>query len=455
MALLRVLLTLGYNVEAIHCNFKLRGEESDRDEQFCRELCDRLHVPFHIVHFDTRSYAALHHESIELAARNLRYAYFRQLAKDLEMQGICVAHHQDDAIETLLMNIVRGTGLQGMKSIQPKNGNILRPLLCVPRKEIEDYLKDLQQPYVTDSTNLEDDATRNIYRHQVIPLLEKINPAVREHLVDLMDTAVQSSKIVDSHVNSFLNRRAGIVLYLDYPEDRDFNTSDDRKEEGPVLNHHGDAAPQQSAIIALKDLFEYTSPEYLFFEMVRPYGFSGKAARGIFMSIAMAREEHKDLTGRSWKSSEYELLVDRDRILIEPLQSDSAQSWKIPETGTYHLGEDIVVSIRETADTTISKDPNVITVDAAKVKFPLILRTVAEGDRFIPFGMQSSKLVSDFLTDQKVNLFDRRRQLILVDAAGTPVWLVSRRTDARVAVSPSTSRVLRISVIFSGILCLF
>lgn len=438
VALLRVLLALGYRVEAVHCNFKLRGEESDRDEQFCRTLCDHLQVPFHIVHFDTRSYAVLHHESIELAARNLRYAYFQQLAKDLGAQGVCVAHHQDDAIETLLMNIVRGTGMQGLKGIQPQNGNILRPLLAVSRKDIEDYLTELHQDFVTDSTNLTDGATRNVYRHQVIPLLEKINPAVREHLVDLMDTAVQSTKIVDSHLNSFLSRRAGIILYLDYPEDREGG--------GTQAKQSSAAVPQQNAIIALKDLFEYISPEYLFFEVVRPYGFSGKAARGIFTAIEDAHSERKDLTGRSWKSAGYELLIDRDRILIEPLEPLPSKSWKIPETGTYHLGEEFVIKIKETPETTVSKDPKVITVDADKVRFPLTLRTITEGDRFIPFGMKNTKLVSDFLTDQKVNLFDRRRQLILVDAAATPVWLVARRIDARVAVSPQTRRVLRITV---------
>ena len=182
VALLLVLCRLGYSIEAVHCNFHLRGDESDRDEHFVTNLCLRLGVVLHKVHFDTREYAAVRKQSIELAARNLRYGYFEQLRSDIGADGICVAHHRDDLVETVLMNIVRGTGIHGMVGIRPRNGYILRPLLCIGRSDIEHFLAEQHQDYVTDSTNLEDDATRNVFRHHVVPLLQSINPAAVENI---------------------------------------------------------------------------------------------------------------------------------------------------------------------------------------------------------------------------------------------------------------------------------
>ena len=153
VALLLLLKNAHFNVHAAHCNFRLRGEESDRDEAFCVELCQRLGVELHRAHFDTREYAELHKVSIEMAARELRYKWFEQLRQDIGAAGICVAHHRDDSVETVLLNLVRGTGLRGLTGIQPRNGNILRPLLCVSRAEIEVFLAEKGQKYVTDSTN--------------------------------------------------------------------------------------------------------------------------------------------------------------------------------------------------------------------------------------------------------------------------------------------------------------
>lgn len=172
VALLLSLRALGYQVEACHCNFHLRGEESNRDEQFCVKLCERLAIPLHRIHFDTRSYATLHKESIELAARNLRYRYFEQLRQDMNAEGICVAHHRDDSVETVLINLVRGTGINGLTGISSRNGNILRPLLCVNKEEILAYLEEKNESYITDSSNLVDDVVRNKIRLRILPLLK-------------------------------------------------------------------------------------------------------------------------------------------------------------------------------------------------------------------------------------------------------------------------------------------
>lgn len=173
VALLLVLRDLGYDLHATHCNFHLRGNESDRDEQFCVQICEKLGVPLHRAHFDTHVYAEAHHVSIEMAARELRYQYFRQLKDDIKAKDICVAHHRDDQAETVLMNLMRGAGVQGLTGMAPLNDDIARPLLCVSRQEIEAYLEEKGQDYVTDSTNLVADVNRNKIRLQVIPQMEK------------------------------------------------------------------------------------------------------------------------------------------------------------------------------------------------------------------------------------------------------------------------------------------
>ena len=182
VALLVLMHEMGYHVHAAHCNFQLRGEESLRDEEFCVNLCKELAIPIHLVHFDTLTYVSLHKVSIEMAARELRYRWFESLRNDIGAAGICVAHHRDDSVETVLMNLLRGTGLRGLTGIQPRHGYVLRPLLCVTRKEIEDYLAEKGQSYVTDSTNLKPDVLRNAIRLHVIPLLKSLNPAAVDNI---------------------------------------------------------------------------------------------------------------------------------------------------------------------------------------------------------------------------------------------------------------------------------
>ena len=185
VALLLIMKALGYDVEAAHCNFHLRGKESERDENFCVSLCESLGIILHRIHFDTLTYAQLHKVSIEMAARDLRYSYFEQLRRDINADAICVAHHKDDNVETILLNLVRGTGMNGLTGISPRNGFILRPLLCIGREDILEYLEAENQDYVTDSSNLVDDVQRNKIRLNVLPLLENVNPAVKDNILTM------------------------------------------------------------------------------------------------------------------------------------------------------------------------------------------------------------------------------------------------------------------------------
>ena len=187
VALLKVLLSLGYRCHGVHCNFHLRGEESNRDERFVTELCHTLGVPCEVVHFDTMAYAAEHKVSVEMAARELRYREFERLRQALHLDVIAVAHHQDDAVETLLLNLIRGAGINGLTGMKVRNGHVVRPLLCLTRDEVTDYLDHLGQSYVTDSTNLTDVYARNKVRLQLLPLMQQINPAAKSNI---MQTAI-------------------------------------------------------------------------------------------------------------------------------------------------------------------------------------------------------------------------------------------------------------------------
>lgn len=411
VALLRVLCALSYRVEAVHCNFHLRGEESDRDEQFCRQLCDEMAVSFHLAHFDTKTYASLHHVSIEMAARELRYNYFEQLRHDLHADGICVAHHRDDSIETLLLNLIRGTGLHGLTGIAPKNGYILRPMLCVSRDEIELFLQKEQQSYVTDSTNNEDEAVRNRIRHHVLPLLETINPGVRESL------ALTAARLeeADKQLQSTLKEAAARVM----------------------------KAPDT---LSVDRLLAEPSPEYVLFHVLSPYHFAPAMIEDIARYLIKKGAES---SGKQWFSTTHQLLLDREELLLSSRDEDRSLCLRLPEPGVYcfhdseHHEWKLRVELREAVgEWQVNRKASCATLDAAAVSFPLVLRYVRPGDRFVPFGMTGSKLVSDFLTDQRRSLRDKRRQLVVENANGDLLWLVNNRPDNRYRCGSETTKIL-------------
>lgn len=439
VTLLWVLHELGYQIEACHCNFQLRGAESDRDEQFCVQLCKQLGIPLHRIHFDTKLYAEVHKESIELAARNLRYRYFAQLKEDVEADGICVAHHQDDTVETVLINLIRGTGIQGLTGISAKNGDIIRPLLCVDRKEILAYLEEKGQDYVTDSTNLVDDVVRNKIRLNIIPMLKEINPAASKNIAQAAHHLEEANKMLGS-----------IAI------------CGEKSEDGITR-------------VGIQEIESAASAEYALYSSLSPYGFKGKAITEILASL------HS--TGKTWTSETHQLVIDRDCILIREKQTEVFQGMKIPETGCYvlprsqnksddyahNLNEEpfsqsqangassqnlpnlvpdkIKLSIREReADFSPSKKKFIITLDAETISFPLILRLAQNGDTFHPFGMKGKKLVSDYLTDRKKNLFEKQSQLVLKDGKGLIIWVVGERTSELCKIKEETKKILYIEM---------
>ena len=402
VALLLILKNLGMSIHAAHCNFHLRGEESERDEQFCVDLCEREGICLHRIHFDTLTYAEKHKVSIEMAARDLRYRYFAQLARDIEADGICVAHHRDDNVETLLLNLLRGSGVDGLAAIAPKNGNILRPLLCISRQDILDYLAEKGQDYMTDSTNLEDDALRNKIRHHVIPLLETLNPAARENIAQSARYLRQAKMMLEDAVNA--------VEAVDVPSQP--------VDSGNIIT------------IGRQIVMQAASPEFMLHQLIGSYGFHGDAIDGIIESM----NSQDSGIGKIWKSSEYMLCIDREK----------EKAFRLKE-GNYSLAGNTRIRIRRyprTADFTPSKESHRITLDADQVSFPLTYRLTQQGDRFKPFGMKGTKLVSDYLTDRKRNYMEKMSQHVLTDKTGEIIWLIGERTSEHCRITPDTPSIL-------------
>ncbi len=384
VALLRLLLKLGYACEAAHCNFHLRGEESDRDEQFVRQLCDALQVPLHVVHFDTEKEAEERHISIEMAARDLRYRWFEEVRQACGAGVIAVAHHQDDSVETVLLNLIRGTGINGLRGIQPKNGKIVRPLLCLTRKEIIDYLEGIGQSFVTDSTNLQDEYMRNKIRLNLLPLMEEINPSVKK---SILQTA--------AHLNE------AHLIYMKGIE-------------------RAKQRVQADGGIDINALLQEPATEALLFEMLSPLGFNASQVEDIFGTL-------QGQSGKTFTSAGWCVVKDRDKLLIEPRQEATEPKLEVKE---YDYSSDFI----------IPRDKSTACFDADKLHHPLSLRLWQQGDTFVPFGMKGRKKVSDYLTDRKFSLLQKARQWVLCCGEDI-IWLVGERSDNRFRVDETTQRV--------------
>lgn len=406
VCLLLCLKELGYHVEAVHCNFHLRGEESDRDEQFVKELCKEHGIIIHLTRFDTKTYASLHKVSIEMAARELRYRYFEQLRQDIGAEDICVAHHLDDSVETVLLNLIRGTGIEGMKGIRYRNGHIVRPLLCVRRHEIEHWLQERCQDYVTDSTNLVADVQRNRLRLDIIPRLEQINPGVVNNIARTAHWLSEANDVYQSAIRLALKT---IV------KDGTMDTT---------------------------DFFSQPSAECVLFEWLTPFGFTPGTVNAIFEKVWQQCSELED--GLLWLSPTHQLVTHDQKLILAP-RPEERPSLRLPEPGNYHYDSISSFSIKILNVNMISCEANAATLDADKVCFPITIRPVQQGDRFQPYGMKGSKLVSDYLTDAKLSLVDKQRQLVITDANGLIIWLVGRRTDNRFAITPATKHTLLIT----------
>ena len=400
VALLIALLKLGYRCEAIHCNFHLRGEESNRDEQFTHNLCNRLGVTLHITHFNTAEYATQNGISIEMAAREQRYNTFEQHRTAIGAQAIAVAHHRDDSAETLLLNLTRGTGIKGLRGIQPRNGHIIRPLLCVGRADILEYLKWRGEEYITDSTNLTTDYTRNKIRLELIPKLGEINPSILDSLAATAERLAEAEKIY---------RRA--------------------IEESTTRVMHGNT-------IDIKQLQAETSPQTLLHEILSPYGFNSSQTSDIAATLGSS--------GRTFHSNSHTVVEDRGTLIITAAHAPTVPPTQLPCQGTVStaLGELHIATTPFNGN--IPRERNIALLDCDKLCHPLTLRHTQQGDRFAPLGMRGTKLVSDYLTDRKKTIIEKQQQLVVVDAKGTIAWVVGERPAAPFAIDSKTKKAIHL-----------
>ncbi len=402
IALLTVLVELGYSCIVGHCNFHLRGEESMRDEHFTETYARKLGLPFVKVDFNTRDYAAEHHLSVEMAARELRYAWFEEMRCVHDAQAIAVAHHRDDNVETVLMNLIRGSGIRGMSGIRPKNGFVIRPLLPVTRQEILQWLAERQLEYVTDSTNLSAAYTRNFIRLRVLPLLETINPSVR--------TAINRTA-------EHLAETESLFAYV---------MADARKRVFEAENR-----------LSIKALMQYPSPKTVLFELLKAFHFTPSSVDEIFLSL------NKE-SGKLFFSSSHRLVKDRDCLLLSPLAAAGEKEvyFLTGEEGSWSGPIDLAFSrIVRIEELHIQKDKDIAYFDLDKLKFPLVLRHWQQGDWFVPFGMQGRKKLSDYFSDKKFSRLEKE-QVWLLCSGDEVIWIVGERSDNRFRVECATKRCL-------------
>lgn len=406
VAILDMLHQLGYECIVAHCNFHLRNEESNRDALFVKDLCKTYNLEFDSIDFDTNKYAADKAISIEMAARELRYNWFEELRIKHKAVSIAVAHHQDDSVETVLLNLIRGTGIRGLTGISAQNGSIIRPLLCLTRNDIIDYLSQRNISYVTDCTNKEDIYTRNKIRLNIIPLLETINPSVKDSISQTAEHLLQVKNI-----------------YLDYID----------KAKSEILKENK---------IDIEKLIKYNEPKAILFEILSVYKFNSETIDNIFNAL-------DGISGKIFYSNTHRVLKDRAQLIISEKEADTNNNnFEIRETTTT-LSSPVnfeIETIFNSPDLTIEKNKNILYVDKNKLNFPLTIRRWQQGDWFIPFGMKGKKKVSDYFTDQKLSLFEKENVWLLCSDDAI-VWIIGYRSDDRYRITTDTSDIVKITLI--------
>ena len=382
MVLADLMLKVKADFVLAHCNFHLRGEESDDDEQFVRDYAERNGLTLYVKQFDTIGYAKEHGVSIEMAARELRYAWFEELRQQLNYDYIAVAHHADDQLETFFINLLRGAGLRGLKGMQPVNGHIIRPLLDVSREEILQYAIENGIKWREDHTNAETQFLRNKIRHELLPVIDGISKEGRASILKSISHLASENE-----------------LYREL-----------LKEKFSTTNFSLSASSFQ-----------------LLFEWLRDYGFNADQVH--FICDAMNNGQ----PGTAFFSPTHRVTIERDGLELTPLcrQEDAPMKLnyeRLPNNEFFIL----------------DKNPQVAQLDYDKLTFPLQLRKWQAGDRFHPFGLKGSKLLSDFFVDQKMTTRQKEECHVLTTANDEIVWVVGRRIDDRFKVTDDTKTILRI-----------
>ena len=394
----------GFKFGIAHCNLGLRAQESQRDEHFVSAMASQLEVPLYVTHFATKAYAAEHKISTQMAARDLRYRWFEEIRTQENYSYIAVAHHQDDAIETVLLNLVRGTGIAGLHGILPKRDTLIRPLLFLSRAGIDEAIQHKGYDFVEDSSNLSSAYARNKLRLGVIPLLKEINPNLEQtfehNILRFAETEmVLQYTVAQLRTTLFEERKDGIFLSL---------------EKIRALN------PKR----------------LLLFELLKVYGFTETVVEDLLGSL-------NKQSGTSFYSAGYRLTLNREHLMLTAITAQEVYINKMihPSDTAIAFGNQ-VIEISYTELISFDHNPQKAFIDADRLIFPIVVRTWQEGDRFMPIGMRNYKKLSDFFIDQKIPLPQKDSIPIFVNGNGEVVWVAGLRQDNRYKVTATKKKVV-------------
>lgn len=404
MVLVNLFQQLDYDIAIAHCNFQLRGEESEDDETFVKTVGEQLKVPVHTIKFDTQKQAEAHKTSIQVTARNLRYDWFSKLLEENKIDFLLTAHQLNDSLETFLINLSRGTGLDGLTGIPAQNENIVRPLLPFSREEIATYAKENNIQWREDSSNASDKYLRNKIRHDIVPILKELNPSFLNSFQNTLDNLQQAQSLVDD---------ASRIVYRKVVEDLHLQKK-----------------------INLTELMQLPNYRAYLYQWLKPFGFT--AWEDIY-DLALAT------SGKQIFSTDFVLLKNRTDLILFPKNTEV-------ETDSYWIAKGekevkIPLNISFCKATDISHQArNTIFVDENKLTYPLEIRKWKEGDFFYPMGMEGKKKVSKFFKDDKLSLIDKSNVWLLC-SEGQIVWIINKRQDSRFKVDNNTTNTLQIQAI--------
>lgn len=399
----------GFRFSIAHCNFHLRGEESNRDERFVRELADKYGVTLFVKQFDTEKYVQEYRVSTQMAARTIRYEWFEELMNKEGFAFCATAHHRDDSIETFMINLLRGTGIAGLHGILPKRDRFIHPLLFAGREEIADYALQKKLKHVEDSTNASTKYMRNRIRLEVIPLLKDITPGF--------------DRIIAKEIDRFRETEIVFRSVIDKIKNEICEGKDDYIK------------------ISLEKLKQARPTRIYLYEILYDYGFNEAVVTSIYENL-------DEESGKQFFSPTHRCVKDRNYLLVTPLdRQDKDKEYEIEATQTsiqYPLNLHIE-SLLNVPFIKINKNKNIATLDYDKLKFPLVLRKWKKGDYFFPFGMKGKKMISDFYTNLKYSLVDKENQWLLCSGEDI-VWVVGERIDDRFKITGDSKSVYRMEL---------
>lgn len=397
MALLALAHQHKLNGIVAHCNFHLRGKESDQDEQFVRKYAEQFSYSFECVNFQTADYAKQHKISIQMAARDLRYEWFETIRKAHHCDYILLAHHWDDLVETILINLTRGTGIKGMTGMELQNGKRLRPLLKNSRKDILDYLNQQTIEFREDSSNAETKYLRNHIRHKVIPAFEAVDGDFMQRMSENADRFRENAKLLE-HYTAILKQNVC-----------------SEQENGDLIIDINHAMVNELAL----------------YELLQTYGFHRSQIADLYAS---------NLSGKQVATDNFVLVSDRNYWILRKLTSPSNKSAFIHDGDSEFRG-DVNLSLKtvDVAELSFSDDPNQVCLDIDKLVFPLEIRAWREGDRFTPLGMRGSQKLSDFFINRKLSVL-KKQDVRLLCSEGKIVWVIGYQIDDAFKISKTTRR---------------